>query len=168
MLANLNAASGNLDRFFTDLVPFSHESIPSLRSLGQASQTGQGAVRAATPTVSILNKFAKPTPELAQNLAIVLGALDNRGRAVERDPRAPGGKGYTGLEALLQYVFNITLAVNYYGPYGHLLGVDAFANSTCSPYATPQTIANNLASYAQTGGTNPRSAPHSSGPTSPA
>ena len=146
VFANLNAASANLKVFFHELTPFSRASLPSLRSLGQASLTGKPAVKAATPTVQHLNQFAQHAPELAQNLAIVLHDLDDRGRAVESDPRSPdGGKGYTGLEALLQYVFNITLAINYYGPYGHMLGVDAFANSTCSPYATPQTIANTIA-----------------------
>ena len=43
---------------------------------------------------------------LAQNLAIVLHSLDDRARAVESNPTSPGGKGYTGLEAMLQYVFN--------------------------------------------------------------
>ncbi len=145
VLVNLNAAAGNLTTFFHELVPFSHESVPSLRSLGNASVTGRSAVTAATPTIHDLNKFAAHTPELAQNLAIVLHTLDDRGRAVEPDPRSPdGGKGYTGLESLLQYVFNITLAIDYFGPYGHMLGVDAFANKVCSPYATPQTIANNI------------------------
>jgi ABC-type transporter Mla subunit MlaD len=145
VLVNLNAASGNLNRFFHDLVPFSHESVPSLKSLGNASVTGRSAVTAATPTIHDLNQFAAHTPELAQNLAIVLHQLDNRGRAVEPDPRSPdGGKGYTGIEGLLQYVFNITLAIDYFSPYGHMLGVDAFANKACSPYATPQTIANSI------------------------
>ena len=45
---------------------------------------------------------------------------------MEPDPRSPGGKGFTGLQALLGYVFNQTLAINYYGPLGHMLGVDAF------------------------------------------
>jgi ABC-type transporter Mla subunit MlaD len=156
---NLNAASANLKRFFVDLAPFSRTSLPALQSLGKASAVGKPAVQAATPTIAHLNQFAKPTPELAQNLAIVLGALDNRKFAVERDPRSPdGGAGYTGLESLLQYVFNITNAINYFGPYGHMLGVDAFANTACSPYATPQTIANNLAQY-QSGQSpvNPRS-----------
>ena len=143
---NLNAASANLRVFFHELTPFSRASLPSLRSLGQASLTGKPAVRAATPTVAHLNQFSQHAPELAQNLAIVLHDLDDRGRAVETDPRSPGGKGYSGLEALLEYVFNITLAINYYGPYGHLLGVDAFADPVCSPYATPQTIANSIAS----------------------
>ncbi len=146
VLANLNAASGQLNRFLTDVVPFSHSSLPALKSLGQASVTGKQAVKAATPTVKDLNTFAKPTPELAKNLAIVLHDLDDRSRAVEQDPRSPGGKGYTGLEALLQYVFNQAVAVNAFGPFGHMLTVDGFVSPTCSPYATPQTIASNLAS----------------------
>jgi ABC-type transporter Mla subunit MlaD len=145
VLVNLNAASGNLDTFFHELVPFSHESVPSLQSLGNASVTGRSAVKVATPTVHDLNLFAAHTPHLAENLAIVLHALDDRGRAIEPDPRSPdGGKGYTGLESLLQYVFNITLAIDYFSPYGHMLGVDALANKVCSPYATPQTIANSI------------------------
>ena len=147
VLVNLNQASSNLNTFFHELVPFSHESVPSLKSLGSASVVGRSAVRVATPTVKDLNQFARHTPELAQNLAIVLRDLDNRNRAAEPDPRSPaGGKGYTGLESLLQYAFNITTAIDYYGQFGHLLGVDAFANKVCSPYATPQTVANNIKS----------------------
>ena len=98
-------------------------------------------MQAAAPTVQHLKTFAQPTPELAQNLAIVLHDLDDRSRAVEADSRSPGGKGYTGLEALLQYVFNQTLAINTFGPFGHLLAVDSFVDPKCSPYATPATIA---------------------------
>ncbi len=163
---HLNTAASNLHRLFVDLVPFSRESLPSLQSLGSASITGKSAVHAATPTVAHLNQFARPTPELAQNLAIVLEALDLRtrnpaigGGAVEADPRSPdGGKGYTGLEALLQYVFNITNAVDYFGPYGHLLAADLETNSVCGNYATPATIAQNLAAYESgQSSTNPRS-----------
>jgi ABC-type transporter Mla subunit MlaD len=167
---NLNAASANLNTFFHELAPFSHESIPSLKSLGSASAVGKPAVKAATPTVKHLNQFAKPTPELAQNLSIVLQALDTRtrtkygGGAIEPDPRSPGGKGYSGLEGLLEYAFNITNATDYFTPLGHELAVDAYANSTCSPYATPVTIAKAIQSYEQQGGnlnqysaTNPRS-----------
>ena len=141
VLANLDAASPQLDRLFTDLTPFSRAALPAVRSLGRASATGRKAVQAATPTVNDLAAFAKPTPELAQNLSIVLRDLDDRGRAVEPDPRSPGGKGYTGLEALLQYVFNQTLAINTFGPLGHVLAVDAFVDPKCTPYATPATIA---------------------------
>jgi virulence factor Mce-like protein len=141
VLTNLNAASGELNRFFTDLPGFSRSAQPALGSLGQASVTGKTAVRAATPTVADLNQFAKPTPELAQNLQLVLGSLDTQNNAVEKDPRSPGGKGFSGLQALLTYVFNQALAVNTYGPFGHVLAVDAFFSTMCSPYATPATIA---------------------------
>ncbi|MGI8428526.1 MAG: MlaD family protein [Solirubrobacteraceae bacterium] len=144
VVQNLNAASGQLHRLLTDLPPFSHSALPAIRSLGRASVTGKAAVQAAGPTVMHLNQFAARTPELAQNLAIVLRDLDARGRAVEPDSRSPGGKGYTGLEALLQYVFNQALAINTYGPLGHMLSVDAFIDPACTGYATPGTIATNL------------------------
>ncbi len=147
VLQNLNAASGQLHRFFTDLPGFSHSSQPAIKSLGQASVTGKTAVKAATPTVADLNQFAKPTPELAQNLAIVLADLDTQSRAVERDPRSPGGVGFSGLQSLLGYVFNQALAVNTYGPFGHVLAVDGFYSKMCSPYATPATVAMNLKTY---------------------
>ena len=146
VLNNLNSSSGQIDRLVTDLVPFSRSAKPALRSLGQASVTGRQAVSAAGPTVADLNHFAKPTPELAQNLSIVLRALDSQNRAVEPDPRSPGGKGYSGLQALLQYAFNQTNAINYFGPFGHILAVNAFINK-CSPYQSPATVASNLALY---------------------
>jgi hypothetical protein len=146
VLANLNSAAKNFNTLLRDLPAFSKSALPAIRSLGQASETGKVAVQAANPTIKHLNQFAKPTPELAQNLSIVLHALDSRRRAVEADPRSPGGKGFTGLEALLQYAFVQPLAINTFGPLGHLLAVDAFANSTCTPYATPATIASTIKS----------------------
>ena len=147
VLQNLNQASGQLHRLLTDLPAFSKSAQPAIKSLGQASVTGQAAVTAATPTVKDLNAFAKPTPELAGNLAIVLHDLDNPSRAVEPDPRSPGGKGFTGLQALLGYVFNQALAINTYGPEGHVLAVDAFVNPMCTPYATPATVALAIKQY---------------------
>jgi virulence factor Mce-like protein len=147
VLANLNSAAGEINRLLTDLPGFSRSARPAVKSLGQASVTGKVAVQAAQPTIGHLNQFAKPTPELAQNLAIVGHDLDDRSRAVEPDPRSPHGQGYTGLEALLQYAFNQTLAVNTFGPFGHQLAVDGFVSSMCTPYATPGTISQNLKSF---------------------
>jgi virulence factor Mce-like protein len=147
VLANLNAASGQLNRLFRDLPAFADSARPALKALGKASVTGKVAVTAATPTVKDLNSFAKPTPELAGNLAIVLHDLDDQSRAVEPDPRSPGGKGFTGLQALLGYVFNQALAINTFTPTGHVLAVDAFFSSLCSNYATPATIALAIKQY---------------------
>jgi hypothetical protein len=155
VLENLNAATGHsgastigidqLRRLFSDIPPFAKSSLPALRSLGQASLTGRPAMIAARPTVHHLNQFAKPVPELASNLSILTQDLDTQKRAVEPDSRSPGGKGFTGLQAVLQYAFNQPLAINAYSQFGHLLTVDAFINQDCAPYATPQRIANNLA-----------------------
>src|SRR6201986_93842 len=147
VLQNLNQESGQIDRLLTDLPAFSKSAKPAIKSLGKASVTGKAAVTAATPTGKGLNAFAKPPPELGGNLAIVLHDLDDPSRAVEPDPRSPGGKGFTGLEALLGYVFNQTLAVNAYGPEGHILTVDAFVSPMCSAYATPATIALAIKQY---------------------
>ena len=146
-LVNLHAAAQQINRLLVDLPGFSHSSLPAIRSLGQASVTGRAAVKAAGPTIRDLNTFAKPTPELAQNLNIVLHDIDNRSRATEADSRSPGGQGYTGLEALLQYVFNQAMAINTFGPFGHLLAVDLFADPECTPYASPATIAVNLKQF---------------------
>ncbi|MGZ4233700.1 MAG: MlaD family protein [Solirubrobacteraceae bacterium] len=144
VLANLNSAAANFNTLLRDLPAFSRSALPAIKSLGQASVTGKAAVVAANPTIKHLNQFAKPTPELAQNLSIVLHDLDNRSRAVEPDPRSPGGKGFTGLEALLQYAFIQPLAINEFSSFGHMLAVDAFASSTCGAYATPSTIATSI------------------------
>ncbi len=147
VLVHLGAAASQLALLLRNLTPFARSALPAIQSLGRASATGISAVRAAAPTVRLLRTFSEPTPELAQNLAIVLRDLDSRGRAVEADSRSPGGTGYTGLEALLQYVFNQALAINTFGPFGHILAVDSFVDPKCSPYATPATIALGLKQY---------------------
>lgn len=150
-LVTLRRSSGQLKTFFADAQPFADASKPALKSLGQASVTGRKAVEAAGPTVTQLRKFSKGTPELAGNLSTVLSALDDRNRAVETDPRAavqlgtPGKKvGYTGLEALLMYVFNQSVAVNSYDQNGHLLRVNGFV-SPCAAYVDTATRAQKIA-----------------------
>ena len=72
-------------------------------------------------------------PELGNNLSIVLKHLDDRDFAVEKDPRSPGGKGYTGFESLLQYVYDQTMAINTFDSNGYMLKVNLFL-SECSDY----------------------------------
>ncbi len=141
VLVHLGASAAELTGLLRELPPLQRAAVPAIASLGQASVVGHAAVTAAAPTVNALAAAARPTPELAQNLAIVLHDLDDPSRAVEANSRSPGGRGYTGLEALLQYVFNQTLAINTFGPFGHLLAVDSFVDPMCSPDATPSTIA---------------------------
>ena len=146
VLTNLNDSSAQIDRLFKDVVPFSKGALPAVKTLGQASVTGHQAVVAAGPTVQHLSQFAQPTPELAQNLAIVLHDLNTQDKAVEPNPLSPGGKGYTGLQAVLQYGFQQTNAIDYFGQFGHMLAVDGFI-SECSPYEDQATIKASLALY---------------------
>jgi virulence factor Mce-like protein len=133
-LQNLDASSQRLERFLDLLAPFAEASRPAIRSLGQAAVTGDRAVKNAAPTVSLLDGVARGTPEVAKDLAIILEHLDDRENAVEADPRSPGGKGYTGFEALLQYVYDQTLSTSIYDQNSHIFKVALFT-SACSDYA---------------------------------
>ncbi len=143
-LQNLNASAGQLTHFFRLLTPFAQASTPGFVALGKASVTGDKAVKAATPTVAQLNAFATQAPEVGKNLAIILQHLDNPSHAVETDKRAAaqhtdGRANYTGLEALLQYVFDQAQAVNIFDAEHYILKVDAFVNPDCAPYADAAT-----------------------------
>ena len=120
-LRNLRASAPTLTLFLRRLGPFAQASRPAIRTLGGASVVGRRAAANAPPFVDRLAEFTGPTPELAQNLAIVLEHLDDRDHAVEPDPDSPGGEGYTGLEALLQYPFDQTLALNVFDQRGYIL-----------------------------------------------
>ena len=130
----LESAAPNLKEFFDRLGPFSEASRPAIQALGEASEQGRETVRTAGGTVDQLRRFAKGTPEAANNLDIVLKHLDDRENAVEEDANSPGGKGYTGLEALLQYVFDQENSTNIYDSSAHILKVSPFV-SDCEQYA---------------------------------
>jgi virulence factor Mce-like protein len=132
-LRDLRASAPRLTTLLTLLGPFSNAARPALETLGDASLTGRRAVGPARETVEELRRFTEPTPELARNLAIVLEDLDDRDRAVEPDPDSPGGRGYTGLEALLQYPFDQVMAINTFDKRGYVLKLNLILNE-CGSY----------------------------------
>ena len=134
-LRQLSASSGRLETFFDRLGPFTQAARPATVALGRASRTGRQAVRDSQPTVDELLRLSQRTPELAQNLAITLEHLDDRDNAIEPDERSPGGKGYTGLEAFLQYVFRQTVTTNLFDANNYMLKVNLQGSSECEPYA---------------------------------
>jgi phospholipid/cholesterol/gamma-HCH transport system substrate-binding protein len=142
-LADLNQSAGQLATLLENLPEFADASRTGFKSLAELSRDGRPALRSARPTVDLLNQFSTNTPELANNLAIVLKDLGDRNRAVERDPRSPGGKGYTGMEALLQYVFDQTMAINAFDSNGYMLKVNLFI-SECSDYQNLQSLKEKL------------------------
>jgi virulence factor Mce-like protein len=133
-LRTLSASAPNLKTFFDQLGPFSDVSRPAFRALGKASVTGRRAVVAARPTVAELNRFAQGVPELGKNLAIILEHLDDQQYSAELDPRSPGGKGYSGLQSLLEYVYDQVLSVNIYDSSVHILKVSPFPGP-CADYS---------------------------------
>jgi ABC-type transporter Mla subunit MlaD len=143
-LEDLDASAQRLEHLFTHLGPFARSSQVNLRSLADASIIGDRAVKHATPVVGELNRFSTHAPELANNLAIVLKDLDSRSRAVEADPRSPGGRGYTGFEAILQYVYDQTLAINVFDSHGYVLKANLFQND-CGDYQNADSLKAKLA-----------------------
>jgi ABC-type transporter Mla subunit MlaD len=142
-LADLNQSAGQLATLLENLPDFADASRTGFKSLAELSRDGRPAIRAAKPTIDLLNQASTNTPELADNLAIVLHDLSDRNRAVEKDPRSPGGKGYTGLEALLQYVYDQSMAINAFDANGYMLKVNLFV-SECSDYQNLQSLKEKL------------------------
>jgi phospholipid/cholesterol/gamma-HCH transport system substrate-binding protein len=146
-LQDLNASRKQLTRFFNDLGPFADASRPSIRSLGEASVVGDQAGKSAKPTIQLLKNFAAQAPEVGKNLSIILNDLDDPHRAVEHDPRAaaatgrPAPAGWTGLEALLQYVFNQEQSTNVFDKNAYILKVALFGGD-CAPYRNRETLTN--------------------------
>jgi ABC-type transporter Mla subunit MlaD len=143
-LQNLNASAGQLATFLENLKPLSESTQVNLRSLAEASRKGRPAVKAAQPVVAELDKATEQAPELADNSALVLEHLNDRKNAVEKDPRSPGGQGYTGFEAVLQWVFDQSQAINIYDKNGYILKVNLF-HSKCSNYQNPQSLKEEMA-----------------------
>jgi virulence factor Mce-like protein len=138
-LRDLNASAGRLETFLKDLGPFADASKGNIRTLAKTADRARPAIRSAKPTVAELTKTTLKAPELANNLEIVLRDLDDRGRAVEKDKRAPGGQGYTGFESFLSYVFDQTMAINIFDENGYILKVNLSA-SECSEYQNADSI----------------------------
>jgi hypothetical protein len=119
-----------------------------LASLGDAAKVGDQAVRSGRSSVNLLASFATGTPELAKNLAIVLRTLDDPKRAVETDPRASAitGRraptGYSGLEALLQYVYDQEQTTNMFDENSYMLKVSLMPGGPCAPYRNAATVVN--------------------------
>jgi ABC-type transporter Mla subunit MlaD len=141
-LRNLNANAEELEAFFKALAPFSDASRPATRALASAARAGRPAMRSARPRIRELRSFAGPLPEVTRNLTFVLEDLDDRGRAVEKDPRSPGGQGYTGIEAILQYVFNQSQAINFFDNNSYILKVSAFFDRACADYTDAEEAKN--------------------------
>ncbi|MFP5364243.1 MAG: MlaD family protein [Thermoleophilia bacterium] len=137
-LRDLRRAAPDLTELLRRLGPFADSARPAVRGLGKASQTGITAVRDAASTVRELRALGTASTEPMRNLRFVLEDVNDRDRAVEPNRLSPGGKGFTGLEALLQYFFVQSQAINIYDSKGFLLKLNILVNE-CTQYTNAQT-----------------------------
>jgi hypothetical protein len=138
-LADLRAAAPAVTSLLNTLRPFSQASLPAVTSLGDAAKAGRTASREAASLVGRLGGLGATSAEPAKNLRIILDHLDDRRFAVQEDPDSPTGKGYTGLEAPLQYVFDQSLAANIFDQRGYSLKIN-LTTSECSEYTTADDV----------------------------
>src|SRR4051812_3285863 len=134
LLRELRTAAPDLNTFFTRLGPFAKASRPALRSLGQSSVVGNRVVKKGRDEVRELRILAKDAPPFAKPLRQFLQTMDDRRRAIETDPRAKatappapdktaiaGSGGFTGLEAITDYLFWQTLSINILDSTSHMV-----------------------------------------------
>jgi hypothetical protein len=108
---------------------------------------GSKALKDSSDEVATLNKLAKDAPATAKPLRQFLQTLDDRDRAFDKDPRATAtappkpdpaaanGRGFTGMEGILTFVYWQTLSINQFDGLGHFLRILAI-ESDCSPYTS--------------------------------
>ena len=132
VLVDLQASAGQLTRFLDLSAEFSDASRPALRALADAAPIGEEAVRELRPRIRELRDYAGPNVDLANNLAITLEDFDDPKRAVEPHPLSPGGKGFSGTQALLQYLVTQAVQTNAFDELGHLSRV-SLIQSHCGP-----------------------------------
>ena len=139
LLENLSASASELRRFFDQAGELATASRPAIDALGRAAPTGRQAVKAARPQVAELGRYAALTPDLGRNLRITLEDFDDPARAVEPDPRSPDGKGYSGTQAVLRYIFSQSLTNNAFDEIGYMVRA-APHTDRCSRYADAETV----------------------------
>ena len=148
LLSDLQRAAPDLNTFMSRLGPFSRASRPALRSLGESAEKGTAAFREGAQEVDELRALAPEAQPTFKPLRQFLETLDDRRRQLENDPRAKTGSppapdptairgegGFTGLEALWNFVFWSGMSLNGYDEIAHTLRIGLTATK-CSTFHT--------------------------------
>ena len=152
-LRRMRAAAPDFYRLLKALEPFSEASRGSTRALGEAAVVGQKALTESKEEIAELRELSEDAPRLAKPLRQFLQSIDDRERSVENDPAhkdlappapdktaAQEGEGFTGMEALLNYVYWQTLGINGFDQVSHFLRIVLLRND-CSGYQNNPTEA---------------------------
>jgi virulence factor Mce-like protein len=119
VLADLQTAAPDLNRFITQLGPFSKSATTAVVSLGKATVRGRPALVKSLPLVKQLATFAKNALPVSKNLDKLTASFDKTG----------------GIERLMDYIFFQVTAINGFDGISHYLRAGLMAN-LCSAYAT--------------------------------
>lgn len=143
LLTNLRGAAPGLTRLSENLPPFNRASEDALRTLGNAGDIGRRALNRGRDEIQLLADAGRNATEALQPLGDFVSDLDDPRRAVEIDERAgtdtgrsglePGKRntmGYTGLEGLLNYIRNQTLANNQFDEVSHVFRFGIYEANT--------------------------------------
>ncbi|HEX2128119.1 MAG TPA: MlaD family protein, partial [Solirubrobacterales bacterium] len=146
LLTDLRAAAPGLNRLSVNLPGFNAAAETSLTSLGDAAGVGNKALRRGEDEIGLLAEAGKKAPLTAATLADFVSDIDDPRRAVEIHDHAvrdtgrtnpEGGqrdtKGYTGFEALLNWIYYIVSTTNQYDPIAHSMhfNLNAFGTGPC-------------------------------------
>jgi ABC-type transporter Mla subunit MlaD len=151
LLRRLRQTAPHLTAFLKELGPFSEDSRPSTRALGEAAVEGRRAINESSEEIAQLRELSEDLPRLAKPLRQFLQTMDDRERSIENDPqagiRAPPapdktayreGQGFTGLEGVWNYIYYQTLGINLFDDVSHLLRIILVQNA-CASYSTNPT-----------------------------
>ncbi|MGH2716090.1 MAG: MlaD family protein [Thermoleophilaceae bacterium] len=157
LLADMQRAAPHLDEFFTRLGPFAEASRPAVDSLGETSKVGTRTFREGKQEIALLRKLAPEAQPTFKPIRQFLETSDDRGRALEDDPRSVKGSppapdptaireggptGFTGLEALWNYFFWQSLSINGFDQYSHMLRI-SITETKCGQLYNELDVRNN-------------------------
>jgi len=145
-LRRIRAAAPDFHRLLVALEHFSNASRGSTRALGEMAVVGQKALTESAEEIAELRELSEDAPRLAKPLRQFLQTIDDRERSVDNDPlhkelappapdktAAQEDEGFTGMEALLNYVYWQTLGINGFDQMSHFLRIVLLRND-CSAY----------------------------------
>jgi hypothetical protein len=143
LLEQLRGAAPGLARLSGNLPAFNRASEDALRTLGKAGVVGERALTNGRDEIQLLGEAGENATEALEPLGDFLYDIDDPRRAVEIDQRAGADTGraglepaqrdtmgYTGLEGLLNYIRNQTLAINQFDSVSHLFRFGIYEANT--------------------------------------
>lgn len=142
LLAGLRTAAPGLNELAGRLPAFNAASEDAIVALGEAAVPGHRALVHGRDEIRDLAEAGRNAPASAEILGDFVDDLDDPRRVVEEDERAErscddktlacwgtgrkGPTGYTGIEALLNYVYYQSGAINQFDSFGHFLNFNVF------------------------------------------